>query len=78
MSETKVKFLKELTGIIDGDMDEGEDERTFGFTVYECCSCHWRFIGDCDRTGYGYDWQGVQTPNYCPMCGRKISDEMED
>lgn len=41
-------------------------------------SCHWRFIGDCNREGYGYTCEGTQTPNYCPMCGRKIEDEIDE
>ncbi|MED1948974.1 hypothetical protein [Brevibacillus centrosporus] len=74
---TKVKFIKELDAILqDEDMDE--DEAFVSFTILECMTCHWKFIGDCQRHGYGFTSEGTQVPNYCPMCGTKIDDEMAE
>lgn len=75
METTKVKFLHELEAIRQ-DEGLGEDEHFVSFSVHECMKCHWKFIGDCERHGYGYTSQSVQTPNYCPMCGTKFEDEM--
>ena len=77
METTKVKFIKELI-LKTLDDDTYEEENIFGLTVYECMKCHWRFTGDCGRSGYGYTHQEQQTPNYCPMCGIKIDDEFEE
>ena len=73
---TAVKFLNELDVEI-ADDEIPEDERLISISVYECCTCHWKFFGDCERTGYGFTLEGTQTPNYCPMCGRKINDCIE-
>ena len=73
---TKVKFLKEIEAEISNyDGELGEDENLMSLSLFECCSCHWRFIGVVERYGYGYDSEGRQTPDYCPVCGRKIEDE---
>lgn len=72
---TKVKLVKELDAILQDD-DLNEDEAFTSFTIYECMSCYWMFIGDCERHGYGYTSEGTQMPNYCPMCGTKIEDEL--
>jgi rubrerythrin len=74
---TKIKFIQEISVEL---LDEQiyEDEKITSFTVFECGNCHWRFIGDCARYGYGYTSEGTQAPNYCPMCGRKIKDELEE
>lgn len=74
---TKIKFLRELDVMLQDD-DIDEDERITSFAVCECVKCHWRFIGDCERYGYGFTSQGVQIPDYCPMCGSKIEDTLED
>lgn len=74
---TKVKFLKEIEVVLQDD-ERDEDDRLISFTVCECMKCHWTFIGDCERHGHGgYTSEGVQVPNYCPMCGSKFGDEME-
>ncbi len=74
---TKIKIIKELdVEILDEEIDK--DERITSFLICECSSCHWRFAGDSKRYGYGYTSEGVQTPNYCPMCGKKIEDEIEE
>lgn len=70
---TNVKFKKDWL-VEDQDEDVGEDEKLKSISIYECCSCHWIFAGDCERYGYGYTSQSTQTPNYCPMCGAKIED----
>ncbi len=70
--ETKVKFLKEIDVKL---QDESiDDERDTSFSLCECLKCHWKFIGECERHGYGFTSQGVQIPNFCPMCGSKIED----
>ena len=74
--EVTVKFLKEMTlENLSDDLDD--DEKTISLSAYECCKCHWCFIGDCERTGHGYDLEGTQMPNYCPMCGTKIKEYIE-
>jgi rubrerythrin len=79
METTKVKILKEIEAEISSfDGDIGEDDRFMSLTIHECTTCHWRFIGEVERYGYGYDSQGQQTPDYCPMCGRKIEDNFAD
>jgi rubrerythrin len=70
---TNVKFKKDWL-VEDQDEDVGEDDKLKSISIYECCNCHWIFAGDCERYGYGYTSQSVQTPNYCPMCGAKIKD----
>lgn len=42
------------------------------FNFCECMNCHWRFIGDAQRYGYGYTSEGTDLVNFCPMCGKKI------
>lgn len=74
---TKIKIVRELDVMLTDD-DIDDDEKSTSFLVCECMSCHWRFIGDCHRYGYGYTSQGTQTPDYCPMCGKKIDDEIEE
>lgn len=74
MDKTNIRFVAEIDAIITND---DIDEKELNQSVYECCSCHWRFAGDCMRYDCGYDWEGVQTPNYCPMCGRKIDNLIE-
>lgn len=73
MEETKIKFIGNTMSYVDNE-DISEDERNFEQSIYECCSCHWRFTGDVVRYGYGYDLEGQDTPDYCPMCGKKITD----
>ncbi|MEE3950730.1 hypothetical protein [Peribacillus frigoritolerans] len=75
--EVKVKFIREIDVVLQ-DEEIDEDERNTSFTVYECMKCHWKFVGDCERHGYGFTSEGVQAPDYCPMCGAKISDTLED
>ena len=77
MESTKVKFLREIDVILQ-DEEINEDERHTSFTACECMKCHWKFIGDCERHGYGYTSEGTQIPNYCPMCGTKFDGEMAD
>lgn len=70
MGKTFIKFIKEIDSIITNENLE-EDEKELNQTIYQCISCNWRFVGDCIRYGQGYS-EGVQTPNYCPMCGKEI------
>lgn len=71
----KVKFLREVdVELQDSSIDE--DSRRTSYTACECMKCLWQFIGDCQRFGYGYTSEGVQIPNYCPMCGSKFEDEL--
>jgi rubrerythrin len=72
---TKVKFIRELDVWL-LNTEFSEDERTTSFTICECMKCHWTFVGDCNRQGYGYTNQGVQVPNYCPMCGSKFDGDL--
>jgi predicted Zn-ribbon and HTH transcriptional regulator len=73
---TKVKFLKEIDVVIQDD-ELDEDERNASFSICECMKCHWKFIGECERHGYGFTSQGVQIPDFCPMCASKIVDVVE-
>jgi rubrerythrin len=73
---TKVKFLKEIDVVLQ-DEELEKDEKDASFSVCECMECHWKFIGDCERQGYGFTSQSVQIPDYCPMCGTKIVDVIE-
>lgn len=75
METTKVKVLKEIEVEILNPNEGEEDESLVSLSVYECGTCHWRFIGDVERYGYGYTSQSQQTPDFCPMCGREIEDE---
>lgn len=75
---TKVRYIGEMEATITNDDEIPEDERGISISIYECCKCHWRFFGDSERHGYSHDSEGVQTPNYCPMCGRKIEDEFAE
>lgn len=77
IDKINVKFITELDVDLTNE-DIEDDDRATSFTIYECCKCHWRFVGECNRYGYGYTSEGVQTPNYCPMCGGKIEDCIED
>ncbi len=77
METTKVKFLSEIDVVVQ-DEEIDEDDRHASFTICECMKCHWRFVGDCHRFDYGYTSEGTQIPNYCPMCGTKIDDELVD
>lgn len=61
----KVKVVKEVTA----------EDCLIG--VLECGECHWKFIGDCERHGYGFTSESVDTPNFCPMCGTKIEGVIE-
>jgi rubrerythrin len=73
METTEIKFIKDMiVEITNEDLDD--DERDISLSVYECCSCHWRFIGNASRCGYGYDSEDYQAPNYCPMCGKEITN----
>ena len=74
MSNTGVKFIREIDTM---SRYAEEEDNGLNQTIFECYNCHWRFVGDCIRYGYeGYDWQRVQMPNYCPMCGKKIEKEI--
>jgi rubrerythrin len=78
LETVKVKFLREIEVMLQ-DEEIDEDERLTSFSICECMKCHWKFIGECERHGYGgYTSQGVQIPNFCPMCGGKISDELAE
>lgn len=70
--ETIVKFIKELDFILQ-DEEVDERDRKTSLTLCECMKCHWKFIGGCERHG-----EGVQIPYFCPMCGSKISEILED
>lgn len=74
---TDVKVVNELLVEMQRD-DISEDERLMSLSVLECKSCHWVFFGEAQR-GYPYYAvdEGTDTPNYCPMCGKKI-DGYED
>jgi hypothetical protein len=74
VESTDIKFINEIEATITSNENIPDDERDLSQTIYECCSCHWRFIGE---YGYGYDYAEVQTPNYCPMCGKEIKDLIE-
>ncbi|HEY3424821.1 MAG TPA: hypothetical protein VGL27_08505 [Negativicutes bacterium] len=75
--KTKIRIIKELdVELLDDSVDE--DEKIISLLICECVTCHWRFAGDCNRFGYGYTSEGVQTPYYCPMCGKEIEDVIED
>lgn len=71
--KTDIKLINELEVEIQNE-DTYDDERFTTFMVFECMSCHWRFIGDVSRSGYGYTCEGQDTPDYCPMCGREIGE----
>lgn len=75
MKTTKVKFIREIEALWQG-VDTDDESRDMSLTVCECMNCHWAFIGDCERQGYGFTNQGVQVPNFCPMCGSKFDDEL--
>jgi len=73
--EVEIKIIKESeVELLDDDINE--DDKVISQLICECTNCHWRFIGDCYRFGYGYTSQGTQIPNYCPMCGGKITDDI--
>ncbi len=74
--KTSIKFINEID--VDVTTEEDDESQIMSYTIYECNQCHWRFVGDSVRYGYGYDSEGVQTPNFCPMCGKKIIDEIEE
>lgn len=75
MKDSQVKFLREIdVWLLNTDIPE--DERVMLLTVCECMKCHWTFIGDCERQGYGFTDQGVQVPNFCPMCGSKFDGDL--
>lgn len=74
--ETNIKFLKEIDVVLQ-DEEVDKDERNTSFSICECMNCHWKFIGECERHGYGFTSQGVQIPDYCPMCAFKIVDIIE-
>ncbi|CRF28900.1 Uncharacterised protein [Mycobacterium tuberculosis] len=79
MKNAKVKFLHEIQAVreVEGNPERyDDDDRDMSLTVCECMNCHWTFIGDCERQGYGYTNQGQQIPNYCPMCGSKFDDDL--
>jgi len=75
MKTAKVKFLHEIEAVRQG-VDIDDESRDMSLTVCECMNCHWMFIGDCVCEGYGYEIQGQQIPNYCPMCGSKFDDDL--
>lgn len=68
MDKTNVKHVKEIEIIV-----EGQEESVIG-NIYQCTKCNWRFIGECERYNCGYDSEGVDIPNYCPMCGKEIEN----
>lgn len=74
---TQVKLIGEIDAELKLE-DVEEEERLTSFTMFECMKCHWRFIGDCERYGYGYTSEDTQCPNFCPMCGTKISDDLAE
>nr|WP_150959324.1 hypothetical protein [Aneurinibacillus sp. XH2] len=69
----KVEFLREIDVLLQDD-DISDDDRLVSYTVCECMTCNWTFIGDCERQGRGYTSEGTQIPNFCPMCGNKFDD----
>lgn len=71
MDKTIVKFLGEMTVEIQ-DKEISNDERVIALSTWECQKCLWGFFGDCERHGFGYNSEGTQVPNFCPMCGAKI------
>jgi len=73
--KAKVKFLREIEAVLQ-DESIDEDERLISLTVCECMKCHWTFIGDCERQGYGFTSQSQQISNFCPMCGSKFDDDL--
>ncbi|MEK3784116.1 hypothetical protein [Paenibacillus sp. FSL R5-0810] len=75
MKTAKVKFIREIEALRQG-VDTDDESRDMSLTVCECMNCHWTFIGDCERQGYGFTNQGVQVPNFCPMCGSKFDDDL--
>lgn len=75
METAKVKVLQEIDAMLQ-DEEINEADRFVSFTACECMECHWTFIGDCEREGYGYTSQSQQVPNFCPMCGSKFVDSL--
>lgn len=63
----KVKVVKEIEAIT-----QNEENENLLFGVLECGECRWKFIGDCERHGYGFTVESTDTPNFCPMCGSEI------
>ena len=76
MEDTNIKFIVEMESTITNQGLE-DDERDISENIYECCSCHWRFVGTSVRYGFGYTSESVDTPNFCPMCGKEIKDITE-
>jgi rubrerythrin len=76
VTTTQVIFIKELDLHINNE-DVPDDDRDIALSLYECLSCHWQFYGDVVKYGGCFDYEGKQTPDYCPMCGRKITEESE-
>lgn len=67
---TTIKEIAQLDVLI---LTDGEDVPSTE-NIYKCNDCGWRFTGTCERYGHGYDEETVDTPNFCPMCGKKIED----
>jgi DNA-directed RNA polymerase subunit RPC12/RpoP len=78
MDKTNIKLIKEMEIQITNEEFDDEEESFTTQLVLECMHCHWRFVGEVIRYGYGYTSEAQDTPNYCPMCGRKINDMLED
>lgn len=74
-NKTNIQLLKTMDIEILDEAINIPDFTTLG--VYECCHCHWRFIGDCERYDYGYTSETTEVPNFCPMCGFEIEDYIE-
>lgn len=75
--KTNIKIIKEMDIQIINEELENEENSYWSLSVLECTTCHWTFIGDVDRYGYGYTSESQDTPDYCPMCGRKIEELIE-
>ncbi|WP_432408294.1 hypothetical protein [Wukongibacter sp. M2B1] len=76
MDKTNIKFINEID--VDITTEDDNEPQIMTLSVYECEACHWRFVGDCNRYGHGYTSEGVQSPNYCPMCGERIKESAEE
>lgn len=74
--KTNIKLVEYMKiEILNEDLNE--DDRFVIESIYECCNCHWRFVGGYEKYGYGYTSESTDLPNYCPMCGCKIEDCIE-
>lgn len=61
---TKIKLIKKC------DISLTEEVQ-IPLSIYKCMSCGWEFVGDATRENA---FEYTQFPNFCPMCGKKISD----